>query len=140
MTLTIERSHAGQSALNLEILNHVAQYEPCSFEALFALFGEVAHDQEARTRFQKRLSYLTFSGQLQITNRNGQRHWCAPLAGEPPETAAVPDEALPAWVGSVAQSPRNDVMHGDVYVPERAPALRAGALDFKRYASVGDRC
>lgn len=140
MTLTIERRHAAQSALNLDILNHVARHEPCSFESLFTLFGEATHDQEARARFQKRLSYLTFSGQLQITNRNGQRHWCAPLADEAPETAAVPAESSPAWVGSVAQSPRNDVMHCPVYVPGRAPVLRPGALDFKRLGSVGDRC
>lgn len=139
MTLTIERRHAAQSALNLNILNHVAQHEPCGFEALFNLFGEV-HHQEARARFQKRLSYLTFSGQLQITNRNGQRHWCAPLAEEAPETAAEPDESQPAWVGSVAASPMNDVMHCPVYVPERAPVLRPGATDFKRLGSVGDRC
>lgn len=140
MTLTIERTHGGQSLLNLDILNHVAQHESCGFEALFALFGEVPHDQEARTRFSKRLSYLTFSGQLQITNRNSQRHWCAPQAVEAPEPAVVSEEALPAWVGSVAPSPRNDVMHCPVYVPDRAPVLRPGAMDFKRFASRGDRC
>lgn len=140
MTVTIERIHAAQSSLNLQILNHVAQHEPCGFEALFTLFGEAPHDRDARARFSKRLSYLTYSAQLQITNLNGKRHWCAPLGDEAPEPATEPVDAQPAWVGSVVPSPMNDVMHCPAYVPACAPVLRPGALDFKRLASRGDRC
>ena len=36
--------------------------------------------------------------------------------------------------------PQYDRMHGPLYVPDAGPALRSGAMDFKRLPTVGLRC
>ena len=36
--------------------------------------------------------------------------------------------------------PQYDRMHGPLYVPDAGPALRPGAMDFKRVPTVGLRC
>lgn len=125
-----------QSLLTRNILDHLAEHAPCNFDVLFDLFGGALCDRAAKNRMHQRLSYLVCKGLLQASSRHGQRYWGLPQA----EPDAAPVDAPPAWAGSVAQPPRIDVMHCPVYVPDRAPALRAGALDFKRHASVGDRC
>lgn len=129
-----------QSPLTKNILDHLAAHAPCNFDALFDLFGDGDRDRVAKNRMHQRLSYLVCQGLLQASTRHGQRYWGAPQADEAPEPDAAPADAPAAWIGSVAQPPRIDVMRCPVYVPERAPVLRAGALDFKRHASVGDRC
>lgn len=127
-----------QSEQTKNILAHLAENEPCNFDALFALFGGELCDRVAKNRMHQRLSYLVCKGLLRATSRHGQRYWGVPRADDSSEPNT--DQDPPAWVGSVAQSPGNDVMHCPVYVPDQGPALRRGALDFKRYASVGDRC
>ena len=40
----------------------------------------------------------------------------------------------------VVQSQQFDRMHGPLYMPDAGPALRPGALDYKRCPTVGLRC
>lgn len=133
----IECRQYAQRQQNLELIDHVARHEPCSFEALMNLFGEAPGDGAARLRFQKRLSYLVSRGNLRPINHGGQRHWCVPQLATSAETGAPPADE---WVGIVAPSSQIDVMHCGDYVPEPGPVTRSGALDFKRIASVGYQC
>lgn len=55
------------------------------------------------------------------------------------EPMAEPVEAAP-YVGSKAPPPQYDAMRAPVYVPDAAPALRPGAMDYQRHASRGHRC
>ncbi len=138
MTST-DRVHPAQSVLNLALVKHVAQHEPCGFDELMKLFGELPADREARLRFQKRLSYLCYAGRLRPVNHQEQRHWCVPQvdAAEPDDAPAPPTDK---WVGTVVPPRQHSVMHGALYVPEASPALRAGAHDYQRVPTHGVRC
>lgn len=140
------RNHHAQKQLNLDIVNHVSKYGPCGFIELYDLFGATQGDgKNATERFRTRLNYLSYSCQLVATGTAGARRWRASLnvdlpAGPTPGQLASATTALPTWKGAVVPAPRYDRIHAPAYVPERAPALRAGCQDFKRLASRGDRC
>jgi hypothetical protein len=62
----------------------------------------------------------------------------APAAAvQPTEPAAVEQAAEPALI---VQPPRTNLMTATTYRPDPGPALRPGALDYKRVATVGLRC
>lgn len=68
------------------------------------------------------------------------RRWSLPCELAPALPEAFEPVVLPAWLGGTVPPAQYDRMHATLYVPEAGPALRAGALDFKRFASAGDRC
>lgn len=55
----------------------------------------------------------------------------------PPEPAAAQQACEPAYV---VQPARINLMTAATYRPDPGPALRTGALDYKRVATVGQRC
>ena len=137
--LSILRHHAGQSLLNLDILNYVAKNEPCFFDELLDLFGDVKTDQEAALKFRNRLSYLVCSQQLRCTGKGDDKRWYVPQVDR--GIAPLEIEVEPyAYVGTVAAPRQCDVMHGPVYKPSPTPSLRPGALDFKTLPTRGNPC
>lgn len=144
------RAHPAQSALNLELINHVATHEPCGFDDLFAVFGGTPLDGAAKLKFSKRLSYLVNGGKLCLMNHGGRRHWCVPQVETEAEAAALEGamdcpattlaEQAKKWVGTVVPPRQHSVMHGALYVPEAETALRPGALDYRRVPTHGVRC
>lgn len=139
-TPVIKRSHHAQSLLNLDIINHVAKHAPCGFNELYDLFGDVQTDNTTKERFRSRLNYLAESRQLQAKGTARNRRWSLPCELAPALPEAFEPVVLPAWLGGTVPPAQYDRMHAPLYVPEAGPALRAGALDFKRFASAGDRC
>lgn len=136
-----------QRQRNQELLQHVADHQSCSFEELLGMFGGPAADVDASQRFIKRLYYLVDSGRLRshISTVDGVRHWTLPPVSAEPSIDAHRTRTrdcapVDAWVGTVAAPRQNSVLAGPLYVPDRDCALRAGALDYKRFASHGVRC
>ena len=84
---------------------------------------------------RKRLQYLAAEGRLHSDGYGDGRTWSGITEAQRAEQAA--QEA--AQAAPVALPRRVDVMSGN-YVPARGPALRAGAMDFRRCPSVGYRC
>lgn len=56
---------------------------------------------------------------------------------QPPEPAAAQQAAVPA---ELVQPARTNLMTATTYRPDTGPALRPGALDYKRVATLGLRC
>ncbi len=135
-----------QRQRNQELLEYVAEHQPCSFGVLMDRFfrpADYVDYDDARVRFSKRLSYLVNSRQLETTNVRGARRWTLPpVSAESSVDAdvACADASDDTWVGTVAAPRQNSVLDGPPYVPDRDCALRAGALDYRTVASRGVRC
>lgn len=128
--------------INVDIVNHVIKYGPCGFIELYDLFGGAKDctGKNALERFRSRLNHLTYSHLLLATGTYADRRWRAALQDALPQSGLDDCELQKPYVGVVAPPARHDLMHGPTYEPERAPVLRRGSQDFKRYASYGDRC
>ena len=119
-------------------LAFVDKFGPVSFEVLFAKFCSERSGSRAREQYRANLNYLVDAGYLSTDGRSSERTWqidCSPRVVKP--------VAVPAYVASrdrLTPPAQYDRMHAPAYVPEAGPALRPGALDFKRCASVGHRC
>lgn len=141
----IERTHHGQSELNLALLNAVAQGGTAQYGMLFLMFGPVTlPDPEAHAQFQRRLDYLCSTGQLVSAGRGrlrvltlGPQAAQAPSSEDIPAATTVDQTATP----SEALPPAYNAMKAKAYMPPtHPPSLRPGALDYRRYASRGVRC
>lgn len=132
----IGRSHPARVQLNLDILNHVAKYQPCGFRELNDLFGDAPERLVDTERFRSRLASLTYGGQLIATGAASTKRWRMPLQACPEHCVAP----LPAYVGVLTPPAQYDRMHGPAYVPPADDSPRAGGLDYKRHASVGFAC
>ncbi|QDL55314.1 hypothetical protein [Rhodoferax aquaticus] len=131
------RRHHSQVQLNVDIVKHVAQYQPCGFQELYALFGQTEEDKNATERFRARLGHLTYSKQLEATGSAAAKRWRMPQ----PSSAAA-EKQVPASMPALAIVPpaQHNVMRAPPYVPEVTATARTGAMDFKRYGSRGFSC
>jgi hypothetical protein len=90
----LEKTHAGQSDVNLALLNLIKLYGDCSYAMLFDQFANLTiKPEEAHNKFAKKLSYMLYHEQLQCNGRGrARRFWLGPMAGKRPlgakETAA----------------------------------------------------
>lgn len=153
----INAHHHCQRPENIAILNHVQSRGQCTGHDLIALF---CHDPAVRyhhQRFIKKLSYLVDSAQLQrlgsgrwadstftLGERAGRPPASAAKIGRPPKAAAsapnMSEHAFTYHIPAVATPPAYDAMHAPLYTGTSLVAHRPGALDYKRYASRGNRC
>lgn len=86
------------------------------------------------------LHHLREGGHVHRVLRNDEMLWA-----HGPHPLAVSEEAEPEaapepYMGAVVPPACFDLMHAPAYVPDAGPALRLGALDYKRCASHGVRC
>jgi hypothetical protein len=93
------------------------------------------------------LHALREQGHIHRVLRNDEMLWAhgphpntVSAAAEAAEAAAAAAVAPGPYVGAVVPSACFDLMHAPTYVPPAGPALRPGALDYKRCASHGVRC
>ena len=130
----VMRHHHAQKQLNQDIVRHVTKYQPCGFIELYDLFGADQDEggKNAMERFRTRLGYLTSSHQLMATGTAAARRWRIAPQGEP--------TPLPHYPQTLVPPAQYDHMRAPDYVPDAGPALRAGALNFQRLPSHGDRC
>lgn len=117
-----------QRRVNTALVAYVRKVKRCQLLELYDIFGPEIDSPAARLAFKERLARLVRADLLQTGGRDDARYW---------ESVPACD---PALASSLVPARQNDVMHSPVYVPDAGPALRAGALDYKRVASVGDRC
>lgn len=148
----------GQKQANLDILNYVAQHQPCGFLKLFGQFG-----QSSDKGFKTRLSYLVLSDQLQadkagscsmeswtfalgeMAGKRGRELSAQAQAPEQEARFATPGkpskrEKPPVYVGVRTPTRKPDPMHSDMYQPKPWHVPRPGAQDFKAAPSVGTLC
>ena len=129
----------GQTQANLEILNHVAQHQPCSFLQLSEKFG-----QSSSKGLKARLSYLALSDQLQADKTGcSMDSWTFALgemAGKRShELGAASKTIQPAQQAQAqaqAQAQRRDLAPKGTWTAPRCAALRAGASDFSALPSL----
>jgi len=157
--MIIEKTHAGQSDLNLALLNLVAQYGQATYALLFDQFSDASDSPvKAHARFSKKMEYLLFTRQLASSGRGRNRtFFLGPQAGVARSSAATAertvhiapeDSYLPVYAdaaqqrpGQVVPPPSYNAMAAPVYVaPRNSTALRPGSLDYQRHASFGVRC
>jgi hypothetical protein len=151
ITTYIPRISDRMSPLSQAILLYVSEHPDCSFTALHTLFSPSANGI-GREGFRARLGYLVSVGHLQRRDIRGISCYRTGDGARPPKPVPepVPEIATPAgyWQDASGNlipqfrtpAPCYDLKNAPAYVPEAGPALRAGALDFKRYASVGHSC
>ena len=125
------------------IIEHIKAHGPCSITGLLTAFP-----QFNRVLLQKRLANLVALGWLEKTNVcAGVRGWAlrasarsaAATVSATPISAHARDTAG-SLAGAVAEPRRVNYHECGAYVPGPGPALRPGALDHQRYASLGNRC
>lgn len=94
------------------------------------------------TRPSRTLNKMRMQGHIHRILRNDEMLWVYGPQPQPQAVDPVPDADSEADPDSpaVVQSPNFDRMRAPSYVPEQAPALRPGALDYKRCPTVGLRC
>lgn len=141
----IRKTHANQTDANVALLNRVARLGQCSWTDLYCFFG----DQDATgkemqpgplRRFNAKLGYLVYSGQLQRSGR-GQHQVLSLGPKALGVTALAPQVRQALCPDDRMAMPRcNDVIHAPMYQPPRQQSLRPGSLDFLRIASRGNRC
>jgi hypothetical protein len=155
----------GQKQANLDIINYVAQHQPCGFLQLRGQFG-----QNSEKSFKVRLNHLVISLQLQADKSGwSMESWtfalgemagklgrdlsaqaeAKPQAKPQPKAEAQPPEhdghdetyePPEVYVGTVAPPRQPEVMTAPDFKPKPMQALRPGAQDFMRCPSRGARC
>lgn len=133
-------------------VNHLLDHGPSTLAQLDSMIQSVGHwaaevqaiKADSTTRLRRLMHELRERGHVHCVVRNDEMllahgpHPAAVDAAIEAEAAAVADTNL--YVGVVVPPPQMDLMHAPTYVPPAGPALRAGALDYKRCASFGTRC
>lgn len=130
------------SDVSQALIVYVTEHPGCTFQTLQGVFcpnaatgkGSVTEQFRARVAYLVSMGHLacnTVDGQRLYTRGNGVRE-VKPLPAKPVHVVVEPTlQRTPA--------PQHNRFTGQ-YVPEVAPCLRPGALDYKRVASIGDRC
>lgn len=122
------------------VVNYVTKMGRVGFSELFETFGpENVCAQRARKSFIELLRCLASSHKIAIHGRQDKGYSLDNLVISLPE-AATPSDSQETPVPIRTRAPQYDVMHGDAYVHVLAPPTRAGALNFKRFATKGVRC
>jgi len=137
MTAAKTATQLSRAALNHYIEAHLARAaRPLSLAEVFrdVYPGQRATDC-ALLALRKRLQYLVAEDRLNSEGYGEGRTW----SGITEDKRATMAARAAAEERPVAQPRRVNVMSG-TYVPDRGPALRAGALDHRAYQSVGYRC
>lgn len=130
-----------RSAITMTIVAHLQANGPTRLtdidQALSRVDGWVAQDDPAK--LQRTLHKLRESKHVHRVLRNDELLWAPgphPQDVDPgfeqPVAHSVPPGVVPP--------PSYDRMHGPAYVPDAGPALRPGAMDYKRCPTVGLRC
>jgi hypothetical protein len=152
--LPIAKTHPHQSDATLALLNHVARHGEVGYAELFAAFEDAAPSDRVRlARLNSKLNYLTTTDRLQSTGRGNRRVFSLGESANQPvsqrgRTNAKagqtdgsdiprPYPTLP-YLGAVVGA--RVYISTDPYVPPPQPAMRPGALDYKRHASRGHQC
>lgn len=130
-----------RSPITLTVVAHLQANGPTRLAdidlALARVDGWTA--QADPTKLQRVLNKLRESKHVHRVLRNDELLWAHgphPQDVDPGFEQAVAHAETPG----VVPPPSFDRMHGPLYVPEQAPALRPGAMDFKRVPTVGLRC
>jgi hypothetical protein len=151
---SIERSHWNETQLSLDLLNYVAQHQPCTFITLFELEASPDKTAQAHNKLRDRLCYLVQTKRLVAVGvRQGRQYSLGPRAYPVTQNRReqvqrlVREQVLrrlehdaPRPATSVATPDRYNRLHGAPYVPPVAHCPRAGGLDYQRIASVGYAC
>lgn len=123
-----------------------------SYALPFAQFGDLSLSLDyAHRRFSDKLGYLCQTDQLLRTGLGRKAIYklgrmafkskrSAALTASLPGAEALPSEPDDACQVSKALPNQYDVMRAPMWQVSHATVLRAGALDYQRYASHGDRC
>lgn len=154
-----KQTHHAQNPVNINVLNFVNQRGSATWLALFTAFGEGDVSSKTAThRFGKKLEYLVYTGRLQGAGRGKARTFClgpeagltVPARGRTTTRTgqcsgvAVLAEAMHPrplhFAGQLVPPRQFDAMHGDAYIHVLPAPTRPGALDYKRYASLGHQC
>lgn len=148
---------SGQKQANLDILNHVAQHQPCSFLQLCGKFG-----QSSYKGFKVRMNHLVGSEQLQADKAGSSmeswtfalgemagklgRELPAQAQAKPQVKAKAPKQArqdktrepAPMYVGVTTPPREPEVMTSPTYCPKPMQALRPGSDYFASCPSLRD--
>jgi len=124
------------ASVNQAIVNYIHKQGRCSFAELLDIFGPVDAGERAQKTFRNRLQELVRQGDITRHGRIGRGSCRADLHYTPPPGWQNPSSPAPLRTPSASY----DAMHAPVYVPPPSPALRAGSLDYQRYASHGACC
>lgn len=143
----IVRTHSKETPLTLAILNFVAVNEPCRFEDFRELYQAYKFSLETEKdddNLRQRLRHLVSTQRLCTVLLQGEYEFSLGLcaysdAQNRREKVAVAGDDDRADT-TTAMPDRYDRLRSAVYVPPVATCPRAGALDYKRCASVGHRC
>lgn len=133
------------SPTSVAVCNYLGKVGTACFEQLYGIFGTEPRNPSNVDAFRKRLANLAAGGHLRADGKGPAREWCLASAAPPPVrqptcAPAALAEAAPARPTSVATPPCYDLQRAPAYVPPPREAVRAGADDFLRCASVGARC
>lgn len=124
------------SRASFELVDHLRAHGPATAQELHAVLSPGRPHMRPRDIAQRLKRLEALSWLYSEEDRDGVRRWHA-LAITP--TTARPAPRPKPYVGQVAPPRRIDVMNS-TWVPPAGPALRAGALDYQRCASLGVRC
>jgi hypothetical protein len=125
-------------------LAFVAEFGPCSLDVLRGQFCADATRRE-RDAFRSFLFNLVKAGYLQVSGRQAERRWQIgyDAKADVADWADVAEPALApaarAFAGLRTPAAQYNIF-ASTYRPTADPALRPGALDFKRLPSHGYGC
>lgn len=139
----IPRISTRMSSESQAVLTYVASNANCTFAVLRGEFHP-GYKSGSLHSFRSKLNSLVKAGHLAMiyTDGVGTYQTGSGVKRSKPEPAIEP-VAIPAYVASryrITPPAQYDRMHAPHYVPETDPALRPGALDYKRFSSHGHRC
>ena len=129
------------SPISKAVLAYVALNPKCSFEQLCVVFypGSPSGCGSSIETFRKRINYLVSVCYLERISVNGVACFKVCPGVSPVKTSAPAPSPVPPPPPRTPP-PQFDRMHGPLLTYTMAAPSRAGALDFKRLQSVGDRC
>ena len=129
------------SPISKAVLAYVELHTTVNFEQLCVVFypGAPSGCGSSIETFRKRINYLVSVCYLERISVNGVACFKVCPGVSPVKTSAPAPSPVPPPPPRTPP-PQFDRMHGPLLVYTMAAPSRAGALDFKRLQSVGDRC
>ena len=129
------------SPISKAVLSYVELHTSVSFEQLCGVFcpGSPSGRGSSVEAFRRRINYLVSVCHLERVFVNGVT--CFKVgSGVSPVMASAPAPSPVPPPPPRTPPPQFDRMHGPLLIYAMAAPSRAGALDFKRLQSVGNRC
>ncbi len=151
---TTEKQHTLTQQVNTAIVAYVAAAHARggrpTFAELYDVFDQpdMAGPRNLKTAntpltvFRSRIQHLVETQRLRAVGKGMARQF---FPYEREDLGAVSEDEAPApyvdaYKGAIVPPRQYDVMHGALYTPEADWPVRAGALDYKRFPSVGHAC